>query len=111
MTAAERTQLKEKIEEQLRETKAKIVEYKELTQPIAPENSIGRVSRMEAINNKAVFEAALREAEKKLKNLEEVQKNVDKKDFGICVKCRGPIPIGRLMLMPESRKCVNCARK
>ena len=28
-----------------------IKEYKELTKPIAPENAIGRISRMDAINN------------------------------------------------------------
>lgn len=111
MTPEEREQLREKITEKIAETKEKIAEYKELTQPIAPENSIGRVSRMEAINNKAVFESALREAEKKLHNLEEVEKNVDHPEFGICVKCHGPIPIGRLMLMPESRKCVRCAKR
>jgi DnaK suppressor protein len=111
MTQKERTELKEKIAEQMAETKRKIAEYKELTQPIAPENAIGRVSRMDAINNKAVIEAALREAERKLHNLEEVAKNVEKKEFGVCVKCHAPIPLGRLLLMPESRKCVNCAAK
>ena len=35
--------------------------------PIAPENAIGRVSRMDAINNKSVNEAALKKAEIKLK--------------------------------------------
>jgi len=37
-----------------------------MTQPIAPENAIGRLGRMDAINNKSVMEAALREAEAKL---------------------------------------------
>ena len=43
-----------------------IIEYKKSTKPISPENSIGRVSRMDAINNKSVVEAALRNAEKKI---------------------------------------------
>ena len=32
----------------------RIEEYRELTKPIPPENAIGRVSRMDAINNKSV---------------------------------------------------------
>ena len=38
------------------------LDYKEITKPIAPENAIGRISRMDAINNKSVTEAALRQA-------------------------------------------------
>ena len=39
----------------------KIIEdFKEMTQPVAPDNAIGRVSRMDAINNKSVAEAGLR---------------------------------------------------
>ena len=35
-------------------TKKDIKGLKEATKPISPENSIGRVSRMDAINNKSV---------------------------------------------------------
>ena len=86
------------------------MEYKELTQPIAPENAIGRVSRMDAINNKSINEAALRKAEAKLKNLEFALSNVDDPDFGFCIKCKQKIPVQRIMLVPQSRFCVNCAK-
>ena len=84
---------------------------KELTQPIAPENAIGRVSRMDAINNKSVNEAALRKLEEKLKQLHLASKKVKESDFGICAKCHGKIQNGRLLLVPESRFCVKCAAK
>ena len=60
MNAIEKEKIKEKLAEEIVETKQKVSKYKELTQPIAPENSIGRVSRMDAINNKSVNEAALK---------------------------------------------------
>lgn len=104
----------EKIESIIRveieKTKHSIKSYLELTKPIAPENAIGRVSRMDAINNKAVSEAALKKAEEKLKNLEIAYSNIHDPDFGICARCSASIPIGRIMLMPQSRFCVNCAR-
>ncbi|MGS2761853.1 TraR/DksA family transcriptional regulator [Sinomicrobium sp. M5D2P9] len=31
-------------------------------------------------------------------------------DFGICIKCKKPIPMGRIMAMPQSTLCVHCAR-
>ena len=52
-----------RVQKEIQETAKKIEEYKELSKPIAPENAIGRVSRMDAINNKSVVEAALRESE------------------------------------------------
>ena len=52
-----------------------------------PENSIGRISRMDAINNKSVVEAALRIAKEKMTELRAMQKKIENSDFGICKKC------------------------
>jgi RNA polymerase-binding transcription factor len=94
---------------EIEKTTLLIDEYRELTKPIAPENSIGRISRMDAINNKSINEAALRKAEAKLKNLELALASIDDQDFGKCAKCKKDIPIQRIMLVPQSRFCVNCA--
>jgi len=102
-------EIKEKIITEIDKTEKSIKEYKEITKPIAPENAIGRVSRMDAINNKSVAEAALRQAEEKLNKLKYVLANIDEDDFGLCAKCKKPIPLGRILLMPQSRHCVNCA--
>lgn len=110
MTDQEKTDVKAKILGEIEKTKKSIADYKELTKPISPENAIGRISRMDAINNKSVIEAALRQAESKLKNLQAVLENMEDQDFGLCQKCQKPIPIGRILLMPQSRFCVNCAR-
>ena len=84
MNAIEKEKIKEKLAEEIVETKQKVSKYKELTQPIAPENSIGRVSRMDAINNKSVVEAALRTSIEKMQQLKEMQKNISQSNFGIC---------------------------
>ncbi len=41
-----------------------ISELEELTKPVPLDASIGRISRMNAINNKSINEAALREKKK-----------------------------------------------
>ena len=109
----EKTQLEaieEKLLSEITSTQKKLNEYTELCKPIAPENSIGRISRMDAINNKSVVEAALREAKNKMQQLQVMQKKIKDLDFGICVKCKKEIPFGRLMIRPHSRFCVNCAQ-
>ncbi|MFN6945318.1 MAG: TraR/DksA family transcriptional regulator [Cytophagaceae bacterium] len=103
-------QIKEKIQEEIAKTEKVIVMYKEMSKPVSPENAIGRISRMDAINNKSITEAALRQAEEKLSKLQYMQTQVGKEGFGICSKCHKPIPVGRLLLMPQSSLCVNCAR-
>jgi DnaK suppressor protein len=97
------------IEEEISKTETSIEHYKELTKPIAPENAIGRVSRMDAINNRSVNEAALKKAEQKLSNLKIALSNINDPDFGVCYKCKQNIPIGRVLLMPHARFCVQCA--
>jgi len=102
--------LRSNIQKEITKTEQMIEEYKGLTAPVAPDAAIGRVSRMDAINNKSINEASLRQAESKLVNLNRVLSNYGKPEFGTCLKCRGEIPAGRLILRPESLYCVRCAR-
>ena len=102
---------KESIEKSIKETKKDISNLKELTKPISPENAIGRVSRMDAINNKSVNEAALRSAINKLNLLDSALQRINNKDFGLCIRCKNEIPIQRILLMPQSNRCVHCASK
>ena len=110
MNQKQRDELHGLINKVIAKTRIKIAEYEEMTKPIAPENAIGRISRMDAINNKSVAEAALTIQRSKIKNLEFALGKVYDEDFGSCANCKRTIPIGRLMLMPQSRFCVNCAR-
>lgn len=89
----------------------KILDLKELTQPISPDCAIGRVSRMDAINNKSVNEAALKAAEAKLRNIEISLEKSEDPEFGKCRQCGFDIPIGRLIVMPGSTRCVGCASR
>jgi DnaK suppressor protein len=109
MTDEEKLEVKTAIQRKIKSTEAAIIEYKNMTQPVAPDVAIGRISRMDAINNKSVMEAALREAEAKLQRLKTALEKVNDADFGICIKCKAAIPIKRLMIMPDSNKCVKCS--
>ncbi|MEP1033390.1 TraR/DksA C4-type zinc finger protein [Ekhidna sp.] len=103
-------EIKKKIEEEISKTEWLIADYKEQSKPVTLDNSIGRISRMDAINNKSITESALRQAELKLSKLHQALDTIDTPDFGLCIKCKQSIPLGRILLMPESNKCVKCAR-
>ncbi|MGB1204813.1 MAG: TraR/DksA family transcriptional regulator [Chitinophagales bacterium] len=110
MTAAEIEVFTKKITTEIEKVKKDIIDLKELTKPIPPENSLGRITRMDAINNKSVNEANLRRSRRKLSKLQQALHHVDKPDFGKCMSCKRQIQIGRLMFMPESNRCIRCAR-
>lgn len=105
----DKIKLKLKIQEEITNTKNKVLELKELTKPIAPDAAIGRVSRMDAINNKSINEAALRQSQFKLQKLEMALEKIDDNNFGNCSRCGGEIQEERLMLLPENTLCIRCA--
>ena len=111
MKDAERVKLATQIRENIETVKKDIVSYAELTQPVAPDVAIGRLTRMDAIGNKSINEAALREARNTLAKLERALKMIDQPGFGLCRECEEQIPVARLMIMPESDMCVGCAEE
>jgi len=111
MNSEERQELKGKIAEAIEGQKRLIASLSETSKPVAPDNAIGRLSRMEALNDRAVSEASLNAARHKLSRLETALGKVDQPDFGICTGCDTPIPPGRIVLMPEATLCVPCAEK
>ena len=108
MNEKQKTEIKALIHKEIKELKLIIERVKETVQPIAPDDAIGRLTRMEAINAKSISEANLRSSKIRLGNLEHALNNLDDPEFGICVGCDEPIPFGRLMVMPESKRCVKC---
>ena len=109
LSKSDRDELREKIKIDLEKINENIEELKEQCKPISPENSLGRITRMDAINNKSVSEAALRQAKMKKSRLEVALNKIEIPEFGICSMCKNPINVKRLMYMPESNRCVRCA--
>ncbi len=111
MTDEQRKQLRQKLEDDLVEVQEEVDRLEEMTQPIPPDSSLGRLTRMDAINNKSANESALRAAQSRLMKLKDALAKVDNPNFGICVRCKKPIPFARLMFLPESTTCVACVRR
>jgi len=111
MKADKKKALKALMIETIAKLENEIKELQELTKPIPPENAIGRVSRMDAINNRSVNEAALRTSEAKLQKLFRAQERLEEDSYGLCCKCGKDINPMRLMLLPESNFCVQCASR
>jgi DnaK suppressor protein len=90
VTEKEKQDVKKRVHEEIEKTLKSVEDYKEMTKPISPENAIGRISRMDAINNKGVTEAALRQAENKLKSLNQVLDSLHEKILAFASNAKNP---------------------
>jgi len=97
--------------QKIKAVKADISSYKLSTKPVAPDNAIGRLTRMEAMNSKSINETALLAAHNRLVKLEQALTMLYNEDFGYCKNCEEPIPYERLLILPEADFCVYCAER
>jgi len=112
MKTEERKKLKEKITEDMILLKKNIISLEQASKPVAPDDAIGRLTRMEAMGSQGINEANLRASKSRFSMLEQALKRLDDDpEFGICIDCEEAIPTGRLMIMPESLRCVHCAER
>ena len=105
----EREDFKEIIREKINETKKEIHDLQERVKPVEPDVAIGRLTRMDAIGSKGIYEAGLASARNNLGRLERALDRVDREDYGLCTYCNKPIPIKRMLAMPETETCLECA--
>ena len=111
MEKEERNQLEQHIRDRLQAINGDIDAFRASSAPVAPDNAIGRLTRMEAINSQSINEAALRKALATRSLLEKALLAIDTDDFGLCQACEEPIAVARLMAMPEATLCVTCASR
>lgn len=109
MKEEEAVKVKQAIEQKIVELKALIENLREATKPMGLDNAVGRLSRMDYINNKTIDESSLRKAENSLIGLDRWLSVYGTEKFGKCTKCGNDININRLLLMPESSRCIRCA--
>ena len=109
MREKEKETLKSKIESDIHELQKQIDTLQEKTSPIAPDCSLGRLTRMEAMVEQEVSQKILDESKLRLTRLQNALSRIDKPMFGICIECEEEIGIERMKIRPESVRCVACA--
>ncbi len=109
MTKKELHELKDIILVKIKEIEDSFPYLTEETKAIEPSVSLGRLTRMEAISEKGVNEYVLAQNRQSLQKLNNALDRMEKGTYGMCMKCKQEIPIGRLRLVPEAVVCVNCS--
>ncbi len=109
MSSDDQSETRARIEGEIAALEANIRTLEESTKPVAPDVSLGRLTRMEQIQSKSVNEAALANARKKLGDLKHTLERIGTSDYGLCAICGNAIAPARLEYMPETKVCVTCA--
>lgn len=73
------------------------------------QQAVGRLSRMDAMQQQAMAEAQERTRQLDLQRIELAERRIKDGDYGYCVDCEEEIPDGRLAIDPMAEKCVRCA--
>ncbi|WP_150525820.1 TraR/DksA family transcriptional regulator [Roseibium sediminis] len=76
---------------------------------ILDQQSVGRLSRMDALQGQAMAEATERQRQADLVRIENALRRIETGDYGFCLECEEEIPEKRLDIDPAAALCVRCA--
>jgi DnaK suppressor protein len=92
------------------EVQALIEQVESASKPVElDQSSVGRLSRMDAMQNQAMALANKTRQNEQLHKIRTALRNIERDDFGRCVECDNHIAEGRLLLDPTHIYCVSCA--
>lgn len=109
MDAANLEILKSRLQAMEAELRKSVDERTDATAPVKLDTSIGRLSRMDAIQSQQIalgLKARQQQALTRVRNALEAIRNGT---YGQCRRCKAPIAIERLEAQPDAVVCVACA--
>jgi len=79
------------------------------TKPVTlDQQSVGRVSRIDAIQQQQMAIANQQQTSDLLKGIELALRRIDDDSYGDCLECGEPIAYARLQAQPFARLCIDC---
>lgn len=73
------------------------------------QQSVGRLSRMDALQVQAMAKAQGQRRAQRLKLIDAALSRMESGEYGICTECDEEIPARRLAVDPTFMRCVDCA--
>jgi DnaK suppressor protein len=75
------------------------------------DTSIGRLSRMDAMQDQQMALELRRRKENQLLRIQSAMDRINQGSYGLCLSCKEPIAEERLELSPDAVICVKCSRR
>ena len=81
------------------------------SKPVELDLEIGRLTRMDAIQQQHMAKAGREANRLKLKQIEAALLRLENETYGECISCGENIAFARLKARPESQQCVECKER
>lgn len=75
------------------------------------QTSVGRLSRMDALQSQAMLQEAVRRREQRLQEIDAALQRIESGDYGYCELCDEEIAEKRLEINPTARYCIACSSR
>ncbi len=108
LTAAQLGQFKTQLESLLIELTKSLGDTTKGSQPVKLDEPIGRLSRMDAIQQQQMAKATQRGLKRRIGLVRAALSRIQTNRFGECVDCEEPIALPRLVARPEAGRCIPC---
>lgn len=109
MTREEQFQYRPIIAERIRALEEEIAQTAQSTEVVAPDNAIGRLSRLDAMQAQQMALAGKRRLEEERARLTDALARIELGTYGRCLRCGKDIASERLEYLPDAVVCVPCA--
>lgn len=73
------------------------------------QQSVGRLSRMDALQGQAMAKAVGAKRQVRLKRIAAALRRIGEDDYGYCLECGDDIPAARLAIDGATERCIGCA--
>ncbi len=108
LTAAQRAELRKLIQHDCQELETVLESSAASSKPVALDTPIGRLSRMDAMQQQQMVIASRRTQSQRLQLLRNALQAIARDSYGDCRHCEEPIGYERLKVRPESPFCLAC---
>jgi DnaK suppressor protein len=103
---------KKRLEERLEEIIAAQESRKKEVAPVELDQArVGRLTRMDAMQQQAISQAAARLADLERQRIQSALGRMQSGDYGYCIICDEEIAEGRLRFDPSILTCISCAKE
>ncbi len=108
LTTEQKAEIRGLLEAKEKELLGGIDQYLQNSEPVAPDASLGRLTRLDAIQQQHMAKAQLAKARQSLAKVQVILSEWDEALVGRCRNCEDPIGYGRLRRVPDSLVCMQC---
>ena len=108
LTKKQTSDLKKILLDRFDELSTMLSDSLESSRPVGLDQPIGRLSRMDALQQQNMTQASRRAAQTRISLIDNALSKIGRDDYGYCMECEEDINLARLQAQPEAPFCLDC---